>query len=160
MASQILINIGSGNGLLPDGTKSLFGPTLTYRKWGLLVFTQGQFHGKYTQYTDHGNVWKIQFYKLQPQVFENDIFENAATSQPMSYQWWQRDDLITGLQTIINSYKENFSLLYTLIQRISLLTHWGLNKYLADKIFKFNFLNENYYNLIQISLKFNYDNDH
>ena len=32
--SQILVNIGSGNGLLPDGTKPLPEPMLNYRKYG------------------------------------------------------------------------------------------------------------------------------
>ena len=33
MATQILVNIGPGNGLLPDGTKPLPEPMLTYHKY-------------------------------------------------------------------------------------------------------------------------------
>ena len=33
MATQILVNIGSGDGLLLDGTKSLPEPMLTYHKY-------------------------------------------------------------------------------------------------------------------------------
>ena len=33
MASLNLVNIGSGNGLLPDGTKPLAEPMLTYDEW-------------------------------------------------------------------------------------------------------------------------------
>ena len=33
MASEILVNTGSGNGLLPDGTKPLPEPILTYYQW-------------------------------------------------------------------------------------------------------------------------------
>ena len=32
MAPEILVNIGSGNGLLPDGTKPLPEPMLTYHQ--------------------------------------------------------------------------------------------------------------------------------
>ena len=38
MATQILVNIGSGNGLLPDSTKPLPEPMLTYRKYGPVMF--------------------------------------------------------------------------------------------------------------------------
>ena len=34
MASQNLVNIGSNNGLLPDGTKPLPGLILAYHQWG------------------------------------------------------------------------------------------------------------------------------
>ena len=33
-ATEIWVNIGSANGLLPDGTKPLPDPMLTYRHWG------------------------------------------------------------------------------------------------------------------------------
>ena len=35
---QIWINIGSGDGLLPDGTKPLPEPMLTYHQWGDVEF--------------------------------------------------------------------------------------------------------------------------
>ena len=34
MATEVWVNIGSGNGLLPDGTKPLPEPMLTYHQWG------------------------------------------------------------------------------------------------------------------------------
>ena len=34
MATEIWVSIGSGNGLLPDGTKPLPEPMLTYYKYG------------------------------------------------------------------------------------------------------------------------------
>ena len=34
MVTEIWVNIGSGNGLLPDGTKPLPEPMLTYHKDG------------------------------------------------------------------------------------------------------------------------------
>ena len=44
MASEILVNNGSGNGLLPDGTKPLPDPMLTNHQWSLVTFISGQFH--------------------------------------------------------------------------------------------------------------------
>ena len=38
MATQILVNIGSGNGLLPDGAKPLLEPMLTYHKYEPMTF--------------------------------------------------------------------------------------------------------------------------
>ena len=40
------VNIGSGNGLLPDGTKPLPEPLLTNYQSCLVTFTPGQFHKK------------------------------------------------------------------------------------------------------------------
>ena len=39
--------LGSGNGLLPDGTKPLPAPMLTYHKYGPMAIAQGVFHIKY-----------------------------------------------------------------------------------------------------------------
>ena len=45
-----LINISSGNGLLPDGIKPLPEPMLTYHQWGLAAFTWGKFDRKSSWY--------------------------------------------------------------------------------------------------------------
>ena len=44
MVTEIWVNIGSGNGLLPDGTKPLPDPMLTDHQWGPVTFILGQFH--------------------------------------------------------------------------------------------------------------------
>ena len=44
MATEIWVNIGSGNGLLPDGTKPLPEPVLTDHQWSPVTFILGQFH--------------------------------------------------------------------------------------------------------------------
>ena len=44
MATEIWVNIGSGNGLLPDGTKPLPEPMLTDHQLGPVRFILGQFH--------------------------------------------------------------------------------------------------------------------
>ena len=46
MATEIWVNIGSGNGLLPDGTKPLPEAMLTYQ-WGPVTITCGQFRKRY-----------------------------------------------------------------------------------------------------------------
>ena len=40
MVSQIRLNIGSGNGLLPDSTKPLPKLILTYHPWGSVALTE------------------------------------------------------------------------------------------------------------------------
>ena len=40
MSSQIMVNTGSGNGLVPDGTKPLPEPMLTNHQWDPLSFIQ------------------------------------------------------------------------------------------------------------------------
>ena len=63
---QIWVNIGSGNGLLPDGTKPLPEPMLTCHQWSF-VFSL------YNSFT--GSAWDISsWYK-----FENYNFEITAT---------------------------------------------------------------------------------
>ena len=42
MVTQILVNIGSGNGLLPDGTKPLPEPMLTYPKYSVSPIYRGR----------------------------------------------------------------------------------------------------------------------
>ena len=44
MVTESWVNIGSGNGLLPDGTKPLPELLLTDHQWSPLTFILGQFH--------------------------------------------------------------------------------------------------------------------
>ena len=44
MVTQMWVNIGSGNGLLPDGTKPLPEPMLTHHQCGSVALTQDQLH--------------------------------------------------------------------------------------------------------------------
>ena len=60
MAAWILVNIGAGNGLLPDGTKPLPEPMLTNLQQGLVAFTGGQFHRKCSTNLSLIWVWKWQ----------------------------------------------------------------------------------------------------
>ena len=47
MAAGIWVNIGSGNGMLPDGRKPLPEPLLTYHQWGTVISIGGQFQKEY-----------------------------------------------------------------------------------------------------------------
>ena len=46
MATKIWVNFGSGNGSLPDGTKQLREPMLTYQHYGLMTFIRRHYHEK------------------------------------------------------------------------------------------------------------------
>ena len=50
MLSEILVDIGSGNGLVPDSTKPFPELMLTNSQWGLVLFTSGQFQDIYPWY--------------------------------------------------------------------------------------------------------------
>ena len=64
MATEIWVNIGSGNGLLPDGTKPLPEPRLTNYQRGLVAFIWfiwGEFHRECS-----GDLSLIWVWKLSP----------------------------------------------------------------------------------------------
>ena len=42
--------LGSGNGLLPDGTMPLRDPMVTYHQWGPMSFIWEPFHKRYLVY--------------------------------------------------------------------------------------------------------------
>ena len=53
------VNISSGNGLLPDGTKPLPEPMLTYRQWSPVTFILGKFHKRCLNHQSLKSVWKL-----------------------------------------------------------------------------------------------------
>ena len=57
MATTIWVNIGSGNGLLPDGTKPLPEPLWSTHQWGLVAFPWEQFQRKCSIYLSLIGVW-------------------------------------------------------------------------------------------------------
>ena len=58
MVSKNVVNIGSGNGLLPQGTRPLPEPMLTYHQWDPVSFTWVQFHRKCSRNVSLIWVWK------------------------------------------------------------------------------------------------------
>ena len=78
MATGIWVNIGSGNGLLPDGTKPLPEPTLTYHHWGFVSFTILHEMHKIFVFDIH---LKITNKKLQPHPLEvNELIRISKRS--------------------------------------------------------------------------------
>ena len=72
MFTLLLVNIGSGNGMLPDGTKPLSEPMLTYVNW---------------------NKFKWNFHQNQMRSVTKMHFKMSAKWQPFSvlsmhYVWW------------------------------------------------------------------------
>ena len=63
MTTEILVNIGSVNGLLPDGTKPLPEPMLTYHHWDTVTFIWCQFL-KRTPAINHLNLFENYLYKI------------------------------------------------------------------------------------------------
>ena len=62
MASWTFVNIDLRNDLLPDGTKPLHEPTLTYHQWCPVEFTWGQFRRKCSTYVFFIWIPKLQIY--------------------------------------------------------------------------------------------------
>ena len=58
LVTEIWVNIGSGNGLLPDGTKPLPEPMLTYHQWGPKTFTWKKFHERCPKHQSLKWTWK------------------------------------------------------------------------------------------------------
>ena len=59
MATEIWVNIGSGNGLFPDGTKPLPEPMLTDHQWSPVTFILGQFHKRCLNHQSLKSIWKL-----------------------------------------------------------------------------------------------------
>ena len=58
IATWIWVNIVSGDGFLPDGTKPLSEPMLTYHQWSFMAFFWRQFHKKWSTFLSLIWVWK------------------------------------------------------------------------------------------------------
>ena len=59
--TKIWVDIGSGNGLLPDGTKPLPEPMLTYHMYGPMTFIWGQI---YLSHWPLKSAWKLLIWNL------------------------------------------------------------------------------------------------
>ena len=59
--TKIWVNIGSGNGLLPDVTEPLPEPMLTYHQWGPVALFQRQFHINCSRIKCMKEVWRLHF---------------------------------------------------------------------------------------------------
>ena len=59
MVTKIWVNIGSGSGLLPDGTKPLPEPMLTDHQQSPVTLILGQFHKRCLNHQSLKCVWKL-----------------------------------------------------------------------------------------------------
>ena len=59
MATEIWVNIGSGNGFLPDGTKPIPEPMLTDHQWSPVTFILRQFHKRCLNHQSLKSIWKL-----------------------------------------------------------------------------------------------------
>ena len=59
MVPEIWVNIGSGNGLLPDGTKPLPEPLLTDQQQSPMTFILGQFYKRCLINQSLKSIWKL-----------------------------------------------------------------------------------------------------
>ena len=64
MLTYIWVNTGSGNGLLPDGSKSSPELMFTNHQWALLTFTGGQFRRNCSKYPFLIRVWRLSYFKI------------------------------------------------------------------------------------------------
>ena len=62
MATDVWVDIGSGNGLLLSSNKPLPEIMLNDIQWDLVAFTSGQFHRKCWRYLSWICVWKLLIY--------------------------------------------------------------------------------------------------
>ena len=82
MVTIILVNIGSGNGLLPDGTKPLPEPVLTFHLWGSVVFTLEQFRSQCPSYYSVYRVWNLKYiFKITTTSVGNFSYPKTPTKQ-------------------------------------------------------------------------------
>ena len=94
MVTSIWIKIGSGNGLLPEGSKPLPKPVLTYHQRCALAFTWEQFYKKSSQ-TEHVTVMCSEIILLK-------LLPHFPGTNELTYGYWKQ----TGISKCI-SMEEN-----------------------------------------------------
>ena len=104
MVAEIWVNIGSGNGLLSDGTKPLPEPMLTYDQWCVVAFTWWQFHKKYLRYLSLKWVWNLLIWECS-QIPQGPMINcpwpiGACVRQQICHHWYEDDFSSLRLQNI------------------------------------------------------------
>ena len=80
------VNIGSGNGMLPDDTKPLPEPVLTYHQWG-----PGQWHKRYISHQSLKSDWKyLKFNSNLPGANELNSLFSESTALPHGNQYFMK----------------------------------------------------------------------
>ena len=178
MATEIWVNIGSGNGLLPDGTKPLPEPMLTDYQWGSETFILWQFHKRCLNQQSQKFLWKLLIWNTL--IFPRGQWVNSESLQLMKYtsaqssNELQRPANMAGyLDSSPNNDCQGDITFWLQIDWYHCLHNWLVWLYFVDSYFLFNslrprqngrhfpddifkciFLNESIWILIEISLKF------
>ena len=90
MATKSWVNIGSGNGLLPDSTKSLPEPMLTNHQWSPVTFISRQFHKRCLSHHSLKSIWKLHIKKFNsnfPGANELNTIKLAPAPTPRVAHW-------------------------------------------------------------------------
>ena len=87
MTTPIWVNIGSGNGLLPDSTKPLPEPMLTYHQWGPMKITWGKFHKRYFRHKSLKIAWKLRYLKFHANLPGANELNSVVTYLPQLAAW-------------------------------------------------------------------------
>ena len=86
------VNIGSGNDLLPNGTKPLPEPMLTYHQWIPVTITSGQFRGRWFQSSINKQNWL-------------EIYLSKFSFKSHWGHWASRSRNLSGINTIWRKFK-------------------------------------------------------
>ena len=80
MLTEIWVNIGSDNGLLPDGTKPLPESMLTDHQWTTVTFIWGQFHKRCLNHQSLKSVWKVHVWNFI-QISQEPMSKGVAVDE-------------------------------------------------------------------------------
>ena len=108
MATEIWVNIGSGNGLLPDGTKPLPEPMLTDHQWSPMTFILGQFHKKCLNHKSLKSVTYLIFHSNFPGA--NELMAWVLMPTPLRRHGKQQPwhELCTTITRFLTLMREAF----------------------------------------------------
>ena len=81
VTSEILFSLGSGNGLLPEGTKPLPEPTVASHLWGSVAFTWEQFRCEFPGANDLMKMTEVIEFLFLGETGQSEI-------HPQSLVWW------------------------------------------------------------------------
>ena len=84
---RTLVNIGSGNGLVPDGTKPLPEPMLTDHQWSPMTFILGQFHKRCLNHQWLKSVWKLHVLKFNSNFPGANELMHWPCGNGLSWEW-------------------------------------------------------------------------
>ena len=150
MATDIWVNIGSGNGLLPDGTKPLPEPMWTDHQWSPVIFILGQFHMRMPQPSSITKIrLKIAFLEFHSN-FPGANELNARLISPLHTHWRQHSVAPSHSHNLHSAY-----LLWCQVDKPHVLLATRANIYLLYWYVSLTYSNFNKKPLLMIRSSFN-----